>query len=286
MKANVLNSNIKTSELYRASGSDRDDGIQTIDFELILYGHRVSFQLNVPDAEFSFSDIVPIANTISDRITEVVIDKLRDDGVQLSCQRGCSACCSYLVPLSVPEVFHLEKMILARGKFKSRKLMRSCLLAARSILKQKPPNMFTGETKNCSVQSNIDISAVANWYSNLKVKCPFLLNNICNAYDQRPLVCREHLVTVLPRLCKEENGIACALDMPVRVSTALSKLTGELEGKESEAVLLPLIPVWCGENRHRNDRKWPAIDMVNRFVQILKEMASENISPPLETSAI
>lgn len=284
MKANTLNSSIKISARYGGGEPVQSVIRQPINFELKLFGQRVCLQLDVPDVAFSLSDIVPMASAISDRITQAVIDKFQSDGTQISCEKGCSACCSYLVPLSIPEVFWLEEIILAKGKSKSRQLMRSCLLAARSILKQKPPEIFSSEAVNRPEQRTVDISAVANWYSNLKVNCPFLLNGTCMIYEQRPLVCREHLVTVLPRLCKEKNGLARALDMPVRVSTALSRLTGELEGKDTEAVLLPLIPVWCGENHHRNDRKWSAVDMVNRFMQILKEMSSENISLPVGAS--
>ena len=277
MKANNLNTNIKTSTLYGEGGLVRDVIRQPIDFELQLYGQRVCFQMDVPDAAFSLSDIVPMASAISDRITGAVIDKFQSDGAQISCEKGCSACCSYLVPLSIPEVFWLEEIILGKGKSTSRQLMRTCLLAARSILKQKPPGMYSCEAGNQAEQRTVDISAVADWYSNLKIECPFLLNGICVVYEQRPLVCREHLVTVLPQLCRKKNGLARAMDMPVRVSTALSQLTGELEGKSTEAVLLSLIPVWCGENHHRNDRKWSAVDMINRFVQILKDMSSESL---------
>jgi len=267
LKANNLNSSIKTSTLCGEGGLVRDAIRQPIDFELQLYGQRVCFQMDVPDAAFSLSDIVPMASAISDRIMGVVIDKFQSDGAQISCKKGCSACCSYLVPLSIPEVFWLEEIILTKDKSTSRQLMRTCLLAARSILKQKPPGMYSCEAGNQAEQRTVDISAVADWYSNLKIECPFLLNGICVVYEQRPLVCREH----------EKNGLARAMDMPVRVSTALSQLTGELEGKSTEAVLLPLIPVWCEENRHRNDRKWSAVDVINRFVQILKDMSSESL---------
>jgi len=284
LKVNALNSNIKIPLLYYGDEPARDAIRQPINFELKLFGRSLCFQLDVPDAAFSLSDIVPMASTISDRITGAVIDKFQSDGFQISCKKGCSSCCSYLVPLSIPEVFQLEEIILAKGKSKSRQLMRNCLLAARSILKHKPPEILSCGAGGRPEQGPVDINAVADWYSNLKIKCPFLLNGTCMVYEQRPLVCREHLVTVLPRLCEEKDGIARALDMPIRVSTALSRLTGELEGKDTEAVLLPLIPAWCGENRHRNDRRWSAIEMINRLVQILKEMSSRNISLPVGAS--
>jgi hypothetical protein len=56
--------------------------------------------------------------------------------------------------------------------------------------------------------------------------------------------------------------------MPVSTLKSLGQLTSELEGTSVEAVMLPLaLP---------DQRIWPAEMMVERFVEIIKAMASEN----------
>jgi hypothetical protein len=64
--------------------------------------------------------------------------------------------------------------------------------------------------------------------------------------------------------------------MPVSTLKSLGQLTSELEGTSVEAVMLPLALPWAQENLKRDQRIWPAEMMVERFVEIIKAMASEN----------
>jgi hypothetical protein len=64
--------------------------------------------------------------------------------------------------------------------------------------------------------------------------------------------------------------------MPVSIVEALGELTAELEGSEVEVVMLPLAFAWAEENLDRSERTWPAEFMVERFVGILKSMASSD----------
>jgi len=50
----------------------------------------------------------------------------------------------------------------------------------------------------------------------------------------------------------------------------------ELEDTSAEAVMLPLVLFWAQENVERARQTWPAAMMVERFVEILKAMASKN----------
>jgi hypothetical protein len=60
------------------------------------------------------------------------------------------------------------------------------------------------------------------------------------------------------------------------VPNALAQLASELEDTNVEAVILPLVLVWCEENLQRAGRTWPAVMMVRRFAEIVKTMAHEN----------
>jgi len=57
---------------------------------------------------------------------------------------------------------------------------------------------------------------------------------------------------------------------------ALAQLASELEGTSVEAVMLPLALFWAQENVERSRQTWPAVMMIQRFVEILKAMASKN----------
>lgn len=50
----------------------------------------------------------------------------------------------------------------------------------------------------------------------------------------------------------------------------------ELEDTSAEAVMLPLALFWAQENVERAKQTWPAAMRVERFVEIVKLMASKN----------
>jgi Fe-S-cluster containining protein len=120
------------------------------------------------------------------------------------------------------------------------------------------------------------MNLISDWYSSLKLTCPFLHQDICTIYEQRPLVCREHYIIGSAEGCKNKGGVAEVLDMPIRVSNSLGQLASELEGTTFDAVILPLVILWCNENKKREERTWPLEMMISRFVEIIKETASEN----------
>jgi len=124
--------------------------------------------------------------------------------------------------------------------------------------------------------SPADLNLVSSWYRSLKLACPFLYKGVCTIYEQRPLACREHFVRGSARLCKGGRGRAKVVKMPVRVVDALAQLASELEGTSVEAVMMPLVLVWYEQHPERDERSWPATMMVERFVEIVKVMASKN----------
>ena len=155
-------------------------------------------------------------------------------------------------------------------------MLRLCLLAAKDILTEKPPEFTAPCTATDSTDSLTFLSGLSSWYVGLGVRCPFLSENICTIYENRPSACRDHFVY--------GGGIACAdtevaiepVKMPVPMVEVLGQLAGEFEDSEVEAVILPLTPVWCEQNVDRGQRTWPAKTMAERFVEIVKARAAEN----------
>ena len=62
--------------------------------------------------------------------------------------------------------------------------------------------------------------------------------------------------------------------LPVSILECVGQLTAELEQSEVEAIMLPLALPWAQENLGRAERTWPAVTMVERFVEIIKEKKS------------
>ena len=268
--------NLPIMVLGQSEGVADCGGAAIIGLELDIPGEPVHFRIGVTERQARLADIVPLARMVSAKITDAVVEKTRRDGGRIPCRKGCSACCSSLVPLSVPEVFRLREEILAAPTYQRRLMLRACLLAARRILNRRPPRLFVGQTTRSSSDSLAEPNVVSNWYASLKVTCPFHYKGVCTIYEQRPLACREHFVKGSARACRGGRGTAEVVEMPIRMTEALGQLASELEGTRAEAVMMPLAVVWCEENLQRHERTWPAAMMVERFVDIVRAMASKN----------
>ena len=250
-------------------------GARVIGPELDIFGHPLRLQVNVTKEHARLADIVPLARTVSDKLVSAVLARVRKEQKSVACRKGCSACCSrYLVPLSVPEAFRMSEELLGLTKERGEYLLQSYLDAARRILDNKPDDLDLYSSVTADRQQT---SHISKWYANLKLTCPFLTEGVCTIYDKRPIACREHIVTGSALLCRTElTGEPRVVKMSVSVLEALGTLASELEGTEVQAVILPLALPWVRESSERHQRTWPAVMMVERFVEILKEMTRED----------
>jgi Fe-S-cluster containining protein len=258
------------------AGDSHDKCAEIIGLELDILDKPVKLHIGVGQGQARLTDIVPLAQALCSKVTDAVLERARSDGGYIPCQKGCSACCSSLVPLSVPEAFRMREAILAMPEFQRRMIEQSCLLVAQRILKRKPPKSFVDQTTGTSPHSLDEGNMVASWYRNMNLTCPFHYKGVCTIYEQRPLACREHFVKGSVRACRGERGMAEEVEMPVQLVNALAQLASELEGTDVEAVMLPLVLVWHEGNPQRAKRTWPAAMMVERFVKIVKLMASKS----------
>lgn len=248
--------------------------LDTIEFKIDILDKTAYFKVGITNRQATLSDIVPLARTIATKLAIILLEHLGETGLHVPCRKGCSACCSYLIPLSVPEAFRLRQELSAMPADSRKHFLQPCLDAAEKILNSQPQTLCT----NTSSQSSQDqMNNVSQWYSKLNMKCPFLSDNLCSRYEQRPLACREHIVI--------GSAIACGINqmadqpevaqMPVSILESLGTLTAELEQMDIEAIMLPLAFAWAQDNLQRSQRTWPATAMIEHFVEILKELAAE-----------
>jgi Fe-S-cluster containining protein len=265
-------------EIYHNYG----DGVKTICFELDIFGQPENFGISVAQKRIRLSDIIPMARMLSTKIALIVLDRLRSNSEFVPCCKGCSACCNYLIPLSVPEAFRLREEILALPDKQCRTVLQSCLDKAKIILDEPPKELEI--TEYAETNSQIQINQLSKWYASFKLSCPFLSDDLCTSYERRPIACREHIVTGSPLFCADDWSINDALkplwrsrnesqtvQIPVSVLDCLGQLAAELEHSDVEAVMLPLVLPWVQENLKRGERTWSAVKMVECFVEILLE---------------
>ena len=254
--------------------NNHGDVVKTISFELDIIGQPTRFSICIAQKQARLSDITPLARMLSTKLAIMVLNKLHSNGEFVPCHKGCSACCNYLIPLSVPEAFHLREEVLAMPTEQGRAVSQSFLDTAKIILNEKPKKFDINESAETSCQ--IQINELSKWYASLKLACPFLSNNLCTSYEHRPIACREHIVTDSTLLCDDEwSDESQIVQMPISILNCLGQLAAELEQSDIEAVILPLALPWVQENIERGERTWSAVTMVECFVEILQALNME-----------
>jgi len=255
--------------------TNTDGTSSTISLSIDIFGRNVPVSAKVANRQATLAEIVPLARELTDRIVQQTIESLSDEGIEITCGKGCGACCRYLVPLSVPEVFRLTGELLDISAERGSVILQSSIEAAKTIIESRPELGGFGECSSDAGQTADFMEEVNKWYNSLEMDCAFLRDGICTIYDIRPLACREHIVTGPADLCRSGQGHEPhVVPLPVSVLDCLAELTAELEGGEVESVMMPLALPWAHNNPERGQRKWPAPMMVERFFAIVKQKAA------------
>ena len=225
------------------------------------------------------SDIVPLARNVCDIIVQNKQKELQRLNITVPCRNRCSACCSYFVPVSVPEAFRIVEELNEMPEEKAKNILRLSLKAAEKMLADIPDNLILSDS--AAVNS---LEQFSRWYHKLNIICPFLSDHSCTEYGNRPLACREHLVTGSSESCKNPGSDSTSpVEMPVSIFHVISRLSVEFEGTGPEAIAFHLALPWVQTNLGRSKKTWPAVEMVRQFVEIVHSIQNEKTGSNTQT---
>lgn len=172
----------------------------------------------VPVGKCSPQAILPDVQRFADQVTAYSEAKVAMEGRKISCAKGCGACCRQAVPVSPTEARHLAALVEAMPAARAA-AVRTRFEEARKKLAAtglEPPQHPDDE--------KLAYREYGLAYFQAGVPCPFLERESCSIYADRPLVCREYLVTSPPAACAElKNAQVQQVGVPVRVWTKFGK---------------------------------------------------------------
>ncbi len=255
-----------------------------LDFQIDLSGRVLNLTISYADRPLKLSDLVPMARALCTKVINAAAKIATDREQRITCSKGCTYCCSYLAPLSPAEAFRIRDEILTMPVSRRRYYLRSMMVRARYILNHSQPLRQSKEPSELTSQQNC-LQSISEWYSSLKLTCPFLSNRQCSIYQLRPLVCKEHLVSSLASACSFTSpAMPQIIQLPVSISEVLMMTSCSLEGTQQEAVMLPLTILWTEENRDRSQRTWQGKVLVETFVESLNTMLLLRENQPQTTA--
>jgi Fe-S-cluster containining protein len=163
--------------------------------------HEVELHANVPKDEVPLRLVLPLARLLSDAIVAVADAEVAASDERISCTKGCGACCRQLVPVSMPEIRALRALVAAmpepRRSAVQARFAEAMLPARDSGWLARAAEILKG------APMGLDAIALGIEYFHLDIACPFLEDESCSIYADRPTVCREYLVLSPAANCRD-----------------------------------------------------------------------------------
>jgi Fe-S-cluster containining protein len=189
-----------TSASIRLSVGDLDrDDLVTGQVVLVLGGDPVRFELTAPAGPATVWEILPVLQGLSSFLAERAEAKAQAEGRAVSCRAGCGACCRQLVPISPSEARALARLVDAMPEQRRARIRQKFEDALEAL-------NVGGVLERLVVAKEEGRAELGMDYFRLGVACPFLEAESCSIHPDRPLSCREYLVTSPAENCQAPSA--------------------------------------------------------------------------------
>ena len=249
---------------------------------------RLTTAVDVPNAFVPVTAIIPLLRRMGEEAQALEESRLSAAGETRSCTKGCSACCHMLVPLSPPEVFALNNFIHSLPAEKQDRISYRLAQAKSVLLAHGLWHRLIELGESPQPPDDSILEPINREFYALRLACPFLEENMCSIYDERPAACRELLVTSPPERCDDivMNEIT-PIHAPVRISPVLGWLWSELTESPPRLIPLPIVLDWGARHSRENERTWQGPYLLDSALDKLWRYLSQSFPqtdvPPRES---
>src|SRR5262245_54357598 len=194
----------------------RGDGPSaTADIRLKVGEQPVHLQVTVPTGDVPLRDVLPVFQGFANIVIDVAEANVQREGKSVSCRKGCGACCRQVVPISASEAHALARLVDAMPEPRRTQVRERFADARRRLEASGLADVFR------KVDESFDSSARGLEYFGLGIACPFLEEESCSIHPDRPVACREYLVTSPAENCSNPSPetVQC-VPLPAKVGRA------------------------------------------------------------------
>ena len=213
---------------------------------------KLQLEITVPAPPVRPTQMLPVFQSLTNSIVAVAVKEAEAAGEKISCTKGCGACCRQLVPIAKSEAYQLRDLVAELPAPRRTQIQKRFADAITQLKK-------SGVYEKISAPGNFSVEArqqIGLDYFYQKIACPFLEDESCSIHPDRPLACREYLVTSPAENCASPTAakVNC-----VEISGSVSRAVRNLSDDASKRGLnwLPLIFAleWADQN---SDQASPA----------------------------
>jgi Fe-S-cluster containining protein len=203
-----------------AETRDAEDSAEylTASADFSVAGRKLHLEMNVPTGLTRTTDLLPLFRSLTDSFVTMAVEDAQAEGATISCKKGCGACCRQLVPISEVEAIRLRDMVNDMPEPRKSEILAR-FASARERLQESGLLEMLIERERLQKDEIIPFSMN---YFHQGIACPFLEAESCSIYEERPLACREYLVTSPAEHCANPTAetISC-VEIPAKVSRVL-----------------------------------------------------------------
>ena len=237
---------------------------------------EISTAVGVPAGFVPITAILPLMRSLGGEAQVLEQRRLLEAGQRISCEKGCAACCRMLVPISVPEAFALTNAIDQLDQNERNRLLAKLDLAQQQLARAGILKQLSSLADSSEPLNDEAIEPLNRAYYALRMPCPFLDNETCSIYADRPAACRELAVTSPATECQEmTKQTVQPVPVAVRLSTALSLLWADLTGTAPRLIPLPLAIDWARRHKEEQTNQWAGTELFEKAMDKVWQYLSQ-----------
>ena len=200
-------------------------------------------EVSVPRGPTRIAELLPMLRGLTETMVDAQVQAVERIGQRISCRAGCGACCRQLVPVAAVEAQCIRELVDALPAPRKSQVQTRFERAEERF---RQAGMFERLLDPAKLPPR-EAHAFAIRYFQLGVPCPFLEDESCSIYPDRPIICREYLVTSPAEDCARIPAAAVVrVVMPMKVALALFRLGGQSAGAGPPLwVPLSVAPQWA-----------------------------------------
>lgn len=229
---------------------------------LRVRGESVEMKLSVPEEAVSLQKMLPVFQIMTDHFVSAAAAAEAANGRTVACGPRCDACCRQLIPLAETEAVQIAELVTRMPAARQSAVRaRFAALLARLADEDVLAGLY-----DRSQMDRAALHALGMRYLSLQADCPFLEDKNCSIHEDRPLACREHLVTSSPECCARPSADSIEkVPMPASVFGAVVNLQRKERSSAAPFVPLPLALEWRGGR----DAKFRGTEWLRRVIEEL-----------------
>lgn len=233
---------MKGTPMSAQNSSNEHSQTRIANLELRIGGQNVSLQVPLRLGPMRRIELLNVFQDLADKVVDIGVKAVEAKGERISCKKGCGACCRQLVPISPTEARWIRELVNELPEPR-RSMIRARFAEAREMLQAS--GLLEKLIHPEAIPSR-ELRPIGLEYFKEQIACPFLEEESCSIHPDRPIACREYLVTSPAAECAQPSAetVRC-VPLPGKVSEAVSRLEQDVSTKAIPWVPLILAPEWA-----------------------------------------